>query len=141
MRKPTKAWTSLRRPLKSAWQGGQEARIESEALRDKYLRAAAEVENARKWAEREATARATRDKRQLLSQLLEVVDNLERALSAHSEARELKRGVEITLRQLEQVLARAGVNQIAVEPGQAFDPFYHEAVEVRDGQAGQGYGG
>jgi len=112
-----------------------EARIESGDLRGKYLRAAAEVGNARKGAEREASARATRDKRQLLSQLLEVANNLERALSAHSEARALKRGVEITLRQLEQVLARAGVKRIAVEPGQDFDPFYHEAAEVRDGQA------
>ena len=109
--------------------------MESEALREKYLRAAAEVQKVRKGAEREASARATRDKRQLLSQLLEVADNLERALSVPREAGKLKRGVEITLRQLEQVLARAGVKRNAVEPGQAFDPFYHEAVEVRDGQA------
>ena len=112
-----------------------EARRESTSLKDKYLRAAAEVENVRKWAEREASLRAIRDKRQLLSQLLEVVDNLERALGVDTEAGELKRGVEIILHQLDQVLARAGVERIDVKAGQAFDPFYHEAIEVRYGEA------
>ncbi len=108
-----------------------QARRELDATQDKYLRAAAQAENTRKWAERDAQARATQSKRDLLRQLLEVMDNLERALAQPADAAALQEGVQLTLRQLEQVLARAGVQRIAVEPGQPFDPLYHEAVEVR----------
>jgi molecular chaperone GrpE len=110
-----------------------EARSEADELRDKYLRAVAEAENARKWAERDAQTRATESQRRLLRQLLEVIDNLERALTAPGEPSGLRQGVEMTLRQLTRVLAQAGVERIAVESGQPFDPMYHEAVEVRPG--------
>ena len=110
-----------------------EARRETDELREKYLRAVAEAENARKWAERDAQIKATESQRRLLRQLLEVVDNLERALAVPAEPSGLRQGVEITLRQLTWVLAQAGVERIAVEPGQPFDPVYHEAVEVRTG--------
>jgi molecular chaperone GrpE len=114
-----------------------EARSEAEAFRDKYLRAVAEAENARKWAERETQARATESQRRLLRQLLEVVDNLERALATPAEASGLRQGVDMTLRQLMRVLAQVGVERIAAELGQAFDPSYHEAVAVRPGDVSQ----
>ena len=114
-----------------------EARSEAEAFRDKYLRAVAEAENARKWAERETQTRATESQRRLLRQLLEVIDNLERALTAPAEAPGLRQGVDMTLRQLMRVLAQVGVERIAAELGQAFDPSYHEAVAVRPGDVSQ----
>ena len=114
-----------------------DARSEADDLRDKYLRAVAEADNARKWAERDAQTRATEAQRRLLRQLLEVIDNLERALATPAEASGLRQGVEMTLRQLTSVLARAGVERIAVEPGQPFDPLYHEAVEVRTGDVSE----
>jgi molecular chaperone GrpE len=114
-----------------------EARSEAEELRDKYLRAVAEGENARKWAERATQARATDSQRRLLRQLLEVIDNLERALAIPAEASGLRQGVEMTLRQLIGVLAQAGVERIAVESGQPFDPSHHEAVAVRTGDVSQ----
>jgi molecular chaperone GrpE len=114
-----------------------EARGEADELRDKYLRAVAEAENARKWAERETQARATENQRRLLRQLLDVIDNLERALTAPAEASGLRQGVELTLRQLLRVLAQAGVERIAVEAGQPFDPSYHEAVAVHTGNTPQ----
>jgi molecular chaperone GrpE len=114
-----------------------EVRGEADELRDKYLRAVAEAENARKWAERETQARATENQRRLLRQLLDVIDNLERALTAPAEASGLRQGVELTLRQLLRVLAQAGVERIAVEAGQPFDPSYHEAVAVHTGNTPQ----
>ena len=114
-----------------------EARRELGELRDKYLRTAAEVENARKWAERDTLARAMESKRDLLRQFLEVMDNLERALAQPAELAALRKGVEITLRQFEQVLAQTGVERIAVQPGQRFDPLYHQAVGVRSGEASE----
>lgn len=108
-----------------------EARQEVEQLKDKYLRAAAQVENVRKWTERDTLARAKEDQRNLLRQLLEVMDNLDRALSQPATAADLYQGVRLTRMQLEKVLAKAGVQRMEVEEGQAFDPTYHEAVEVR----------
>jgi molecular chaperone GrpE len=114
-----------------------EARRETDELRDKYLRTVAEAENARKWAERDAQTRATEAQRRLLRQLLEVIDNLERALTVPAEPTALRQGVEMTLRQLARVLAQAGVERIRVESGQPFDPLYHEAVAVRTGDVSQ----
>ena len=104
---------------------------EVEELKDKYLRAAAQVENVRKWTERDTLARAKENQRNLLRQLLEVMDNLDRALAQPASAADLYQGVRLTHMQLEKVLAKAGVERIRVEAGQAFDPTYHEAVEVR----------
>jgi molecular chaperone GrpE len=57
------------------------ARQENAELRDKYLRAAAAIENARKQAQRDAEQRANERLRGVYTRLLEVADNLERALS------------------------------------------------------------
>ena len=108
-----------------------ETRQEVEELKDKYLRAVAQVENVRKWTERDTLARAKEDQRTLLRQLLEVMDNLDRALAQPATAADLYQGVRLTRAQLEKVLAKAGVERIKVEEGEAFDPTYHEAVEVR----------
>ena len=115
----------------------EEARRQADDYKDKYLRAAAEVQNVRKWTERDVTSRHQESQRELLRQLLEVVDNLERALSHPSEADVLQQGVRLTLRQLESLLSRAGVERMEVEPGVPFDPAYHEAVEVRPGDLEQ----
>lgn len=60
-------------------------------------------------------------------QLLPVVDNLERALGAAGDGAAVRQGVEMTLRQLETVLAGAGVTAMSAL-GQPFDPARHEAV-------------
>jgi molecular chaperone GrpE len=114
-----------------------ETQREAYELKDRYLRAAAQVENVRKWTEREILSRARESQRSLLRQLLEVMDNLERALAQPAEPAVLYQGVELTSRQLEKVLAQAGVERIQVEPGLPFDPVYQEAVEVRRGDVSQ----
>ena len=108
-----------------------ETRQELEEVKDKYLRTAAQVENVRKWTERDILARAKEDQRTLLRQLLEVMDNLDRALAQPATAADLYQGVRLTRAQLEKVLAKAGVERMKVEEGEAFDPTHHEAVEVR----------
>jgi molecular chaperone GrpE len=111
----------------------EDARRQAEDYKDKYLRAAAEAQNVRRWTERDVTSRHQESQRDLLRRLLEVVDNLERALSQPAEAETLRQGVQLTLRQLEGILARAGVERMEVEPGAPFDPAYQEAVELRPG--------
>ena len=109
------------------------AQQENAELRDKYLRAAAAIENTRKQAERLAMARATQRLQSLYMRLLEVADNLERALSFAAENDPLAPGVRATLQQLLDMLRREGVAPIEVEPGAPFDPRFHEAVESHEG--------
>lgn len=108
-----------------------ETRREMEDLKDRFLRAAAQIENIRKWTERDVTARSKESQRKLLRQFLDVVDNLERALSRPAAPDVLAQGVQLTLKQLEKILAQSGVERLKVEPGDPFDPAYHEGVEVR----------
>jgi len=104
---------------------------ELEEVKDKYLRAAAQVENVRKWTERDTLARAKEDQRDFLRQLLEVMDNLDRALAQPAASADLYQGVRLTRMQLEKALANVGVERVKIEPGQVFDPRYHESMEVR----------
>ncbi len=60
-------------------------------------------------------------------QLLPVVDNLERAIEASGDAQAVRQGVELTVRQLRDVLAGAGVTPMD-SLGRPFDPARHEAV-------------
>jgi molecular chaperone GrpE len=116
------------------------ARQELEETKDKYLRAAAQVDNVRKWTERDTLARARENQRDLLRQFLDVMDNLERALAQSAEQTDptvLYQGVQLTRNQFAKVLAQAGVERIKVERGQVFDPNYHEGVEVRFGDVDQ----
>jgi molecular chaperone GrpE len=104
------------------------ARSEAAELRDKYMRAAADLENVRKRAERDAAALVMRRLRDFSARLLEVADNLERAL-AHAPAGDaLRPGVEATLKQLQSALRQEGVEPLAVAPGALFDPQLHEAI-------------
>ena len=111
----------------------QAARQEAAELKDRYLRAAASIDNARKQAERDAAARTWSRLRELYLRLLEVVDNLERALQHSDEGNSLAPGVRATREQLLDLLRREGVARIDVEPGARFDPESQEAVEIHEG--------
>lgn len=96
-------------------------------LRDRSMRTLADFDNYRKRAERERRDAVRYAGSAPLGDLLEVVDNLSRALAAGGSADDLKTGVEMTLRQLEEVLRRHGVEGVAAA-GERFDPAVHEAV-------------
>lgn len=96
-------------------------------LRDRSVRTLADFDNYRKRSERERRDAVRYASSAPLGDLLEVVDNLERALAAGGSAEDLKLGVEMTLRQLEEVLRRHGVESVPAA-GQRFDPAHHEAV-------------
>lgn len=113
------------------------ARQEQADLRDKYLRAVAAMENVRKQATRDAEQRVGQRLRGLYARLLEVVDNLERALRFAAEHDPLAPGVRATLQQLLDMLRHEGVVPIEVEPGAPFDPRIHEAVESHPGDVAE----
>ena len=101
---------------------------ELDEAKDALLRRRAEFENFRRRTEREQQAVAVDATAAVLQRLLETVDNLERALAAAPGAEEaLRRGVELTLHDLQVTLEAQGVS--VVDPkGQRFDPRQQQAM-------------
>ena len=101
------------------------------AQKDDYLRLAADFDNFKKRTRRDAEQQAAAAKESFILDLLPVLDNLERALACgeSSSFEKLHQGVEMTRKQLEQVLFLHNI--AAVEAlNQPFDPHRHEAVSV-----------
>jgi molecular chaperone GrpE len=98
----------------------------------KYRQAAAEFDESRLRLRREISKDVERGRREILAELLEVVDNLDRAIDSARQAGSadaLLQGVEMVRRQFLSKLEGFGVKRIAVE-GQPFDPLRHEAVST-----------
>jgi molecular chaperone GrpE len=102
--------------------------------RDEYLelakRTKADFENFRKRAAGDVQAAQARGKAQVAREVIDAVDNLERALEAAGEGEDLAAGVEMVLKGLRETLDRNGVE--AVDPkGEKFDPHRHEALSTQ----------
>lgn len=108
-----------------------ELRRELEDLRDRSMRTLADFDNFRKRTERERRDLARYAASEAIRDLLEVTDNLERALEAGGSADDVMTGVEMTLRQMRDVLRRHGVEEVEAV-GERFDPAVHEAVSRRE---------
>jgi molecular chaperone GrpE len=107
----------------------QRVKAERDSLVDRLKRAQAEFENARKRASKEQQELRDYAVADAIKSLLPVVDSLERALQAKSDAAEFRGGVELIYKQLQAALAKLSVHPIASK-GEAFDPRYHEAIEM-----------
>ena len=94
---------------------------------DKYLRLAAEYDNYRKRTAKEKESLWTDVKADTAGAFLPVYDNLERALKQDTADEAFKKGVEMTMNQLKEVLTKLGITEIPAQ-GQPFDPKYHNAV-------------
>ena len=104
---------------------------------DKYLRLAAEYDNYRKRTAKEKESLWTDVKADTAGAFLPVHDNLERALKQDTADEAFKKGVEMTMNQLKEVLTKLGITEIPAQ-GQPFDPKYHNAVmHVEDESLGQ----
>ena len=119
------------------------------AERDEYLdhlrRLKAEFENYRKRVQRDNEELRLRAAEAVVESLLPVMDNMSRALEAaesHQEG-QLVAGVELVAGQLKGTLQGHGLAEVSVEPGEPFDPTFHEAVltqvsdEFEEGQVPQ----
>ena len=104
-------------------------RREKDTLQDRLLRTAAEFDNYRKRVERERREYSEYAGADILSDMLPIIDDLERALQASSggEAESYRRGVELIHKQMTDLLRKRGVKSIEAV-GTQFDPRYHEAV-------------
>jgi molecular chaperone GrpE len=102
---------------------------------DRYLRAAADIENLRKRQKRELEDARFDTKNKVLKEMLPVVDNLERAIEhastlgaeADNVLRPIIEGVQLVLRQFTTAFERLDIHPIDAQ-GQPFDPNVHEAI-------------
>ena len=104
---------------------------------DKYLRLAAEYDNYRKRTAKEKESAWSEAKAQTVAAFLPVYDNLERALKQETADEAYKKGVEMTMKGLQDALTGLGVEVIPAL-GEAFDPNRHNAVmHADDPEAGE----
>ena len=124
--------------------GGEEAAAESELEKaraeaaenyDRYLRAAAELDNFRKHTLKMRSETREETVRDLLLQVAPLLDNMRRALSQETEdAAAVKQGVELIVNQFQSILKGYGLEEIEAR-GEPFDPNLHEAMmEVADNE-------
>lgn len=106
---------------------------EDEELNVKYMRLMADFQNFKRRADRERSEIYARANENIVTQLLDVADNFERALADDSaeEDENFRKGMEMIYSQLMDVLAKAGVSEIIAE-GEEFDPNFHNAVMMED---------
>ena len=97
------------------------------AEHDAHLRLAAEYDNFRKRTIKEKEASYSNGKADAVAKMLPVYDNLERALNQPTEDAAYKKGVEMTMQQLEKIFTDLGV-EIFGNVGEEFDPNMHNAV-------------
>lgn len=108
-------------------------RAERDDMRDRFMRALADAENARKRGERDRREAEQYGGSKLARDMLPVYDNLRRALDAANESqreqgRALLDGVELTMRELVNVFKKHGIEPIEPEIGEMFDPQAHQAM-------------
>jgi molecular chaperone GrpE len=114
-----------------------EGRSEEETLKeelgkekDKFLRLFAEFENYKKRTTRERMELYKTAGQEVISALLPVLDDFERAVREleRSEDSELFKGVTLIQNKFRDTLVSKGLEEIEVNPGDVFDPEVHEAV-------------
>jgi len=102
-------------------------------LKDRLMRALAEMENSRKRADKDRRDAALYGGAKLARDLLPVYDSLDKALqliddAARAQMPGVVNGIDLTLRELTKVMAKHGVERVSPAPGDPFDPHQHEAM-------------
>lgn len=109
----------------------EEEKAEEEALNIKYLRLMADFQNFKRRTEKEKSDIYAFANEKIISGLLDVIDNFERAMATGNAEDSFFKGMEMILKQLLGVLDRAGAEEIKAL-GEDFDPNYHNAVMMED---------
>lgn len=104
-------------------------KAELEDIKDRHTRLIAEFDNLKKRSAKEREGLYNSIIADIMSSLLPVIDNLEKAVEAETKDEEYKKGIELVLKQFQDVLAANGVKPIEAV-GQPFDPGLHEAVSM-----------
>lgn len=110
---------------------------EYEELNDRYKRLFAEFENYKKRIQKESINKYAEITGDVVSSILPVMDNLEKAVEAKTEDTSYQEGVKLILKQFLDVMNKFGVEEIEAV-GKTFDPELHEAVShVEDPDKGE----
>ena len=110
------------------------ARAKAEENYNKFLYAMADFENYKKRIERQLADIALAGKRSVITKMLPVLDNLERAV-AFEDSEGLRGGLQATLRMFETALAAEGVKSVPLK-GKPFDPKLAEAIATQPAPEG-----
>jgi molecular chaperone GrpE len=108
-------------------------RAERDDMRDRFMRALADAENARKRSDRDRREAEQYGGSKLSRDMLPVFDSLKRALEAMTEeqraaAGAVMDGIDLTMRELINVFKKHGIETITPEIGSKFDPQLHQAM-------------
>lgn len=115
----------------------EKLRKQMDEKEEQYLRLAAEYDNFRKRSQKEKEGLYQGAKSDAVAAFLPVYDNLERALKQETADEAYKKGVEMTMTGLKEILSKLGVEEIPAL-GETFDPALHNAVmHVEDENAGE----
>ena len=102
-------------------------KAERDQLLDRLARMQAEFENARKRAEREKVEFRDHVTGSVVEQFLPVLDNFELAMKSTGSVEQLRSGVSLIMKQMEEILEKMHVRAIPAV-GESFDPRVHEAL-------------
>lgn len=107
-----------------------DAQQQIDELNDRWLRAKAELENARRRARIDTDDARRFGTRELLREMLPVLDALQRALAScpEGEVGTLVEGIQLTEQQFLHVLQRHGITPVEARPGTPLDPALHRAL-------------
>ena len=115
----------------------EKLRKQMDEKEEQYLRLAAEYDNFRKRSQKEKEGLYQGAKSDAVAAFLPVYDNLERALKQETADEAYKKGVEMTMSGLREILSKLGVEEIPAL-GETFDPSLHNAVmHVEDENVGE----
>ena len=108
-----------------------------DALDDHFKRILAEFENFKKRSKKERESLYNSILSDVVESILPILDNLENAAKVETKDESYKQGIELVLKQFNDVLKSKGVEEIEAE-GETFDPELHEAVRsVQDESKGE----
>lgn len=105
----------------------EQLKKERDGLLDRLARLQAEFDNARKRAEKEKADFRDYATGSVVEQFLPVLDNFELALKSTGTTEQLKAGVELIVKQMEEILRGFQVHPVKTV-GEEFDPRHHEAM-------------
>ncbi|MDE1131623.1 MAG: nucleotide exchange factor GrpE [Ascidiaceihabitans sp.] len=110
-----------------------ELRVERDDYKNRFMRALADAENARKRSDKDRREAENYGGSKLARDMLPVYDNMKRALDTITdEQREvagpLLEGIELTMRELLSVFKKHGIEVITPAVGDKFDPQVHQAM-------------
>lgn len=110
---------------------GPDYQAQNARLKEQLLRTAADFDNFRKRARRDVEEATRRAKEQAVSEVLPLVDNLERAVESAGGATDVEAvtsGIKMVLRSFSDIAGRLGLERVEAV-GHAFDPNLHDAVQ------------